>query len=66
MTLDASSRTRAIQSKSAGIESVHVEEQSNKAVAQIRLRKSGLPMKEMILSNPARIVPDVLRLMSWR
>ncbi len=58
VTLDASSRSRSIQSKSAGIESVNVEEQSGKAVAQIRLRKSGLPMKEMILSNPPRIVLD--------
>jgi hypothetical protein len=58
VTLDASSRTRDIQSKSAGIESVHVEEHASKAVVQIHLRKPGLPMKEMILSNPARIVLD--------
>jgi hypothetical protein len=58
VTVDASSRTRSIESKSAGIESVHIEGHASKAVAQIHLRKSGLQMKEMILSNPARIVLD--------
>jgi len=58
VTIDASSRMRDIQSKSAGIKSVHVAEHASKAVVQIHLRKSGLPMKEMILSNPARIVLD--------
>ncbi len=58
VTLDASSRSRAIESKSVGIESVYVEQHESKAVAQIKLRKSGLPMKEMILSNPPRIVLD--------
>ena len=37
---------RFIESKSAGIETVTVDGHASKAVAQIQLRKSGLPMKE--------------------
>ena len=58
VTLEASTPPRAIRSKSVGIESVNVVERAGKAVAQIRLRKSGLQMKEMILSHPPRIVLD--------
>ncbi|MBW2715030.1 MAG: hypothetical protein JRD03_03095, partial [Deltaproteobacteria bacterium] len=58
VTLEASTHAREIMSKSVGIESVRVAEGANRAVAQIQLRKSGLQMKEMILSNPPRIVLD--------
>jgi N-acetylmuramoyl-L-alanine amidase len=58
VTLEASTRAREISSKSVGIESVRIDEATDRAVAQIQLRKSGLQMKEMILSNPPRIVLD--------
>jgi hypothetical protein len=58
VTLEASTRSREITSKSVGIESVQIAEGIGQAIAQIRLRKSGLQMKEMILSNPPRIVLD--------
>ncbi len=58
VTLDASTPSREIKSKSVGIDSVSVVERAGQAIAQIRLRKSGFPMKEMILSNPPRIVLD--------
>ncbi len=56
--LQASTPPREITSKSVGIESVRIAEGVGQATAQIRLRKSGLQMKEMILSNPPRIVLD--------
>jgi hypothetical protein len=58
VTLEASTPTREITSKSVGIESVKIPASRERAIAQIRLRKSGLQMKEMILSNPPRIVLD--------
>ena len=58
VTLDASTPMRAITSKSIGIESVDIPASTDHAIAQIRLRKPGLQMKEMILSNPPRIVLD--------
>jgi hypothetical protein len=58
VTLEASTPPREITSKSVGIESVQIAEGVGQAIAQIRLRKSGLQMKEMILSNPPRIVLD--------
>ena len=58
VTLEASTPSREITSKSVGIESVRIAESADQATARIRLRKSGLQMKEMILSNPPRIVLD--------
>jgi len=58
VTLEATTPTREITSKSVGIESINIAESLDHAVAQIRLRKPGLQMKEMILSNPPRIVLD--------
>jgi len=58
VTLEASTHSREIISKSVGIESVRVAAGVDQAVAQIQLRMSGLQMKEMILSNPPRIVLD--------
>ncbi len=58
VTLEASTHAREITSKSVGIESVRIAEGADRAVAKIQLRKSGFQMKEMILSNPPRIVLD--------
>jgi len=58
VTLEASTSSREISSKSVGIESVSIPASADHAIAQIRLRKPGLQMKEMILSNPPRIVLD--------
>jgi hypothetical protein len=58
VTLEASTPPREIISKSVGIESVQIAKGVSQAIAQIRLRSSGLQMKEMILSNPPRIVLD--------
>jgi len=58
VTIEASTPPREITSKSVGIESVQIAAGDGQAIAQIQLRKSGLQMKEMILSNPPRIVLD--------
>jgi hypothetical protein len=58
VTLEASTPTREITSKSVGIASVSIPASVDRTVAQIQLRKPGLQMKEMILSNPPRIVLD--------
>jgi len=58
VTLEASTQPREIESKSVGIRSVKISEGAGQAIAQIQLRKPGLQMKEMILSNPPRIVLD--------
>jgi len=58
VTVDAASRMREIESKSVIIESVTVAQAAEASVAQIRLRKPDLLMKEMMLSNPPRIVLD--------
>jgi hypothetical protein len=63
VTLDASlaaSTPRLLRSGSSLLESVSVEQPRDRAVATIQLRHSNLPVKEMILSNPPRIVLDVL------
>jgi hypothetical protein len=60
VTLDAAAPAQTIQSGSSLIRSVAVDTAAGKATARIALRKSGLPLKEMILSNPPRIVLDVL------
>lgn len=59
VSLDASTIPRRIQSSKSLIEQVAVEPSGSRAVARIRLKKSGLQLKEMILVNPARIVLDV-------
>ena len=58
VTVHASSRAREILSSSAGVESVSVADSSDTSVAHIQLRRSDVVMKEMILSNPPRIVID--------
>jgi hypothetical protein len=60
VTLDASSRARSISSGSLGVKSVSVEEGLDRAVARIIARKPGLPIKEMILRDPPRVVLDLM------
>jgi hypothetical protein len=60
VTLDAASRERNIASKSKGVESVRVDAGSPRSVARIVTRESGLPIREMILTNPPRVVLDLM------
>ena len=60
VTLDAASRPRNIVSRSPGVASVSVEEGFDRAIARISTRKPGLPIKEMILRDPPRIVLDLM------
>ena len=60
VSLDASSIPRKIDSGKALIEGVSVEPMGSRSVARVRLAKDGLRLKEMILTNPPRIVLDVL------
>jgi uncharacterized coiled-coil protein SlyX len=60
VTLDAAARPRNIVSRSPGVASVSVEEGFDRAVARISTRKAGLPIKEMILRNPPRVVLDLM------
>jgi hypothetical protein len=61
VTLDAGSKARSFQWKSAGITKVELTPGTDSSVARISLRKPGLRLKEMILANPSRIVIDVMR-----
>jgi len=60
VSLEASSIPRKIDSGKALIEQVSVEPMGARSVARVRLAKDGLRLKEMILTNPPRIVLDVL------
>ena len=60
VTLDAASRTRNIVSKSEGVESINVDAGSGRAVAHIMTRHAGLPIREMILTDPPRVVLDLM------
>ena len=60
VSLEATSIPRRIQSTKTLIEQVEVEPTGGRSVARIRLTKSGLKLKEMILASPPRIVLDVL------
>ncbi len=60
VSLEASSIPRSIQSKKSLIENVEVESVGSRSIARVRLAKDGLRLKEMILTNPPRIVLDVL------
>jgi hypothetical protein len=60
VTLDAASRERNITSKSKGVESVRVAAGNRRSVAHIVTRESGLPIREMILTNPPRVVLDLM------
>lgn len=56
--IDADSRNRDVISKSLGIGSVTVEAVGGKSLVLVTLRRDDLVIKEMILSNPPRIVLD--------
>ncbi len=60
VSLEASSIPRKIDSGKALIEQVSVEPMGARSIARVRLAKDGLRLKEMILTNPPRIVLDVL------
>jgi hypothetical protein len=60
VTLDAASRTRNIVSNSEGVESINVDAGSGRAVAHIMTRHAGLPIREMILTDPPRVVLDLM------
>jgi len=60
VTLDASSAGRKLSRHSSDVRTVDVAS-GDHAVARIHLRKGDLALKEMILSNPYRVVLDVMR-----
>ena len=61
VTLDAASDARQIESRSPGVASVSVEAGNPRSVARIDAREPSWPIKEMILSDPPRVVLDFLR-----
>ena len=60
VSLEASSTPRSISKKKALIEQVDVEPNGPRSTARVRLSQDGLRLKEMILTNPPRIVLDLL------
>lgn len=60
VSLEASSIPRSIAKKKALIEQVDVEPNGPRSTARVRLSQDGLRLKEMILTNPPRIVLDLL------
>jgi len=60
VTLDASSAGRKLSRRSSDVRTVEIASGEH-AVAKIHLRKGDLALKEMILSNPYRVVLDVMR-----
>ena len=60
VSLDAASAPRHLKSSKSLIERVDVEPSGSRSVAKVRLSTTGLRLKEMILTNPARIVLDVM------
>ncbi len=59
VSLEATSIPRRIRSSKSLIQQVEVEPSGPRTVARVRLAKSGLRLKEMILASPPRIVLDV-------
>jgi hypothetical protein len=60
ISLEATSIPRRIRSSKSLIEQVDVEPSGPRSIARVRLAKSGLKLKEMILASPPRIVLDVI------
>ena len=60
VTLEASSTPRSVESRSVMVERVAVQDGRARSVAHIRLKKSPSRVKELILSNPPRIVFDLV------
>lgn len=60
ISIDATSIPRKVQAKNALIGTVKITPRGKGALAEIRLMRDGLRLKEMILSSPPRIVLDIL------
>jgi len=60
ISLEATSIPRSIDSSKSLIEQVEIQPMGSRSVARVRLARDGLRLKEMILTNPPRIVLDVL------
>ncbi len=60
ISLEASSMPRNLRSSKTLIEQVDVTPNGSRSVARIRLTEDGFRLKEMILSNPPRIVLDLV------
>ncbi len=60
ITVYAASSPRNIASRSVMVERVAVESRVDRSEARIRLRKASPRVKELILSNPPRLVFDVM------
>src|SRR5262245_24764315 len=61
VTLEAASTPRSVRSGSPEVNLVSVQDGTTSTVAHIRLRRDNAGVKELILSNPRRIVIDVMR-----
>ena len=60
VSIDATSIPRKVKNKDALIGMVTITPRGKGALAEIRLAREGLRLKEMILSSPPRIVLDIL------
>jgi hypothetical protein len=60
VTLDASAAPRSLRSRSVMVERVELTPERQRTSAQIRLRKSPVRVKELILADPPRIVFDLV------
>ena len=60
VSIDATSIPRKVNNKDALIGLVTITPRGKGALAEIRLARDGLRLKEMILSSPPRIVLDIL------
>jgi hypothetical protein len=61
VTLEAASTPRSVTSKSPEVGLVSVQDGTAATVAHIRLRRGVAGVKELILTNPPRIVIDLMR-----
>jgi hypothetical protein len=61
VTLEAASTPRSVRSGSPEVGLVAVQQGTAQTVAHIRLRSANAGVKEMILSDPPRIVVDLMR-----
>lgn len=60
ISLEASSMPRNLRPSTTLIEQVDITPSGSRSVARIRLKEDGFRLKEMILSNPPRIVLDLV------
>ena len=61
VTLEAASSPRSVRSGSSEVGLVTVQQGTDLTLAHIRLRSANAGVKELILSNPPRIVIDLMR-----